>query len=120
MIAGSAQTPAPPCYAAIFSCRRSDADNAGYAEAAQRMFDLAAAQPGFLGVESARGQDGVGITVGYWRDEAAIVAWKRHAGHTTIRERGRTQWYDRFEVRVARVERAYGGRRDARATGVWA
>ena len=73
------------------------------------MVDLAAQQPGYLGVESVRGADGLGITVSYWRDEAAILAWRRHAEHTLARERGRQQWYEHFELRVAKVERAYGG-----------
>ena len=76
---------------------------------ADRMVELAAQQPGYLGVESVRGSDGLGITVSYWRDEAAILAWRRHAEHTLARERGRQQWYEHFELRVAKVERAYGG-----------
>ena len=60
-------------------------------------------------MESVRGSDGLGITVSYWRDEAAILAWRRHAEHTLARERGRQQWYEHFELRVAKVERAYGG-----------
>lgn len=107
MIAGFAQTPAPPYYVVIFSSRRSAADEAGYAQAAQRMLELAAQQPGFMGEQSARDEDGLGITVSYWRDEAAIASWKRHAEHSAVRERGRTQWYAHFEIRVARVERAY-------------
>ena len=67
-------------------------------------------QPGFLGVDSAR-SEGVGITVSYWETEADIVAWKAHAEHSIIRETGRARWYDAYELRVARVERAYGWRR---------
>lgn len=103
-----ASLPPGPCYAVIFSSRRSGEDDAGYAAAADRMVELAAAQPGFLGVESARGADGFGITVSYWASEAAIAAWRRHAEHTAAREQGRARWYEAFELRVARVERAYG------------
>jgi heme-degrading monooxygenase HmoA len=73
-----------------------------------RMVQLAAEQPGFLGVDSARGADGLGITVSYWTDENAIRSWRLHAEHTLARERGRSDWYTRFTLRVARVERAYG------------
>lgn len=105
---GFADTPRPPYYAVIFSSRRSTQDSAGYAEASERMIEMAARQPGFLGVESARDADGFGLTVSYWADEAAIAAWKADAEHAAIRERGRWLWYRHFEVRVARVERAYG------------
>ena len=54
---------------------------------------------------------GVGITVSYWASEAAIAAWRRHAEHTIVREQGRTNWYTQYELRVAKVERAYGFRR---------
>lgn len=55
-----ATTPRPPYYAVIFSSHRTPADN-GYSDMAQRMEDLAALQPGFLGIESAR--ENLGITL---------------------------------------------------------
>lgn len=70
---------APPYYAVIFSSVRNGQDEEGYAEASSRMLELAAQQPGFLGVESARGADGFGITVPYWESEAAISTWREHA-----------------------------------------
>jgi heme-degrading monooxygenase HmoA len=76
-----------------------------YAETAVRMEELAAHQPGFLGIESARSD--IGITVSYWASEAAIAAWKAHAEHELVCETGRSRWYDRYVVRVAKVERAY-------------
>lgn len=113
--AGFANTPEPPYYAVIFSSRRSAQDPIGYAEAAQRMLDLAATQPGYLGLETARDPEGLGLTVSYWTDQAAIAAWKHQAEHTEIRERGRREWYQHFEVRVARVERAYRNTRADRS-----
>ena len=105
---GFASLPKPPYYAVVFSSRRSTQDDAGYAKASQRMLEVAAQQPGFLGAESSRDAEGFGITVSYWRDEASISGWKAQAEHAAIRERGRWLWYTHFEVRVARVERAYG------------
>lgn len=103
-----ARTPAPPYYAVIFSSRRTAVDE-GYAAMADRMLELAADQPGFLGVESARGTDGFGITVSYWASTDAIAAWKANAEHRVAQVTGRRQWYQQFEVRIARVERGYGG-----------
>lgn len=101
-----ATTPTPPYYAVIFTSLRTEGD-AGYSDAAVRMVELAAAQPGYLGMESSRGDDGLGITVSYWASEAAITAWKHHAEHTVTRERGRRDWYRAFTTRVCKVERAY-------------
>jgi heme-degrading monooxygenase HmoA len=98
----------PPYYSVIFSSRRTGVDE-GYGEMAGRMLELAAGQPGFLGVESARGADGFGITVSYWATIEAIAAWKANAEHRVAQLSGRRKWYQHFEVRIARVERAYGG-----------
>ena len=102
-------TPEPPYYAVIFVSRTSG-DVVGYAETAAHMLELAARQPGFLGVDIAR-SDGVGITVSYWESAEAIGAWKADADHTSTRATGRARWYDGYELRVARVDRAYGWRR---------
>ncbi len=58
-----AKTPQPPYYAVIFSSLRTEGDN-GYGAMAERMEELAKAQTGFLGIESAR--EDLGITVGYF------------------------------------------------------
>ena len=105
---GFARLPKPPYYAVIFSSRRTDRDDAGYGETAARMEELVRQQPGFLGAEATRGADGFGITVAYFESEEAILGWRRNAEHAAARERGRADWYRHYELRVARVERAYG------------
>jgi len=80
----------PPYYAVIFSSQRR-ADEAGYGATADRTVELAAQQPGYLGVESVRGNHGFGITVSYWQSEVHILAWKRNAEHGLARERGRNE-----------------------------
>ncbi|MBL8032571.1 MAG: antibiotic biosynthesis monooxygenase [Leptospiraceae bacterium] len=103
---GIAHTPDPPYYAVIFTNQHAE-HLEGYAETAERMVELARTIDGFLGVESVRAANGLGITVSYWRDEASIAQWKSQAEHTLARAQGREQWYADFFVRVARVERAY-------------
>ena len=105
---GFAATPEPPYHAVIFTAQRTGED-AGYGAMADLMTELALARPGCLGAESARGKDGLGITVSYWRDEAAIAAWKAEAQHLVAQRLGKERWYSHYELRVARVERAYSG-----------
>ena len=102
-----ARTPEPPFVAVIFSSRRTPGDN-GYSAMSERMEELVVQQPGFLGVESARGEDGFGITVSYWKDEASARAWKQVGEHLEAEALGRSQWYEAFEARIATVTRAYG------------
>lgn len=106
-MASFAHTPAPAYYAVIFTSQRTEGDE-GYGDMADRMVELAHAQPGFLGVESARGAGGFGITVSYWESTQAIANWKAHAEHRIAQETGKTRWYADYELRVAKVERAYG------------
>ena len=101
---GIAITPEPPYYAVIFTSLHTGVAGAEYVAVAALMERLAADQPGYLGVESAR--EDIGITVSYWRDEASIRAWREHVEHTVARERGRSEWYSNYALRVARVERA--------------
>ena len=101
-----AETPEPPYTAVIFTSTRTPGDN-GYTQMLQRMEDLAAEQPGYLGLESVK--DGLsGITVSYWRDESDAAAWKQVAEHLVAQQRGQQVWYDAYRVRVATVGRDYG------------
>ena len=107
---GFAKLPPPPYYAVIFSSRRTAAGDAEYAETADRMFELVQNQPGFLGAESTRGADGFGITVAYFDSEESIALWRQQAEHAAARERGKREWYEHVELRIAKVERAYSPR----------
>ena len=100
-----AVTPEPPYVAVIFTSVRTEGDN-GYAAMSARMDELAAEQPGYLGIEAAR--DELGITVSYWADEASAQAWKQVAAHVVAQQRGRETWYADYRVRVAVVHREYG------------
>jgi heme-degrading monooxygenase HmoA len=99
-------TPQPPYTAVIFTSTRTEGDH-GYAVMAARMEALAAEQPGYLGIESAR-EGSFGITVSYWTDETSAAAWKQVHEHAVAQERGRTTWYADYRVQVATVTRAYG------------
>lgn len=100
-----ASTPKPPYYAVIFTSLRTDGDD-GYAAMAARMVELAAQQPGFLGIESVR--ENLGITVSYWESLAAIQCWNANLEHKEAQRSGRERWYSGFKIRIAKVERDYG------------
>lgn len=108
-----AKTPEPPYVAVLFTSLRSDADRSGYDAMAAEMERLGALQPGYLGIESARGADGLGITISYWRDSEAARAWKAVAEHLGAQKLGRERWYRAYRVRVAEVVREYGFERES-------
>ncbi|NRA13824.1 MAG: antibiotic biosynthesis monooxygenase [Crocinitomicaceae bacterium] len=99
-----AKTPKPPYYAVIFSAAQS-ANLDGYDDMVAKMVELASQQNGFLGVDSAQGNPE--ITVSYWKSEEDILNWRSSIEHQEAQKQGKESWYDAFEIRIAKVARAY-------------
>jgi heme-degrading monooxygenase HmoA len=99
-----AKTIRTPYYAVVFTSIKTPVDN-GYSEMADSMMELAQRQPGFLGAESARNE--VGITVSYWESLDAIKKWQAHPAHKIAQERGKENWYQKYSVRICKVESDY-------------
>lgn len=102
-MSGMAKTPEPPYYAVIFSSQRTEGDN-HYGKMAEKMVELASKQEGFLGVESAR-DEALGITVSYWDSLESIHNWKENTIHKVAQNKGKSEWYKNFSLRVCKVER---------------
>ncbi|WP_312375314.1 antibiotic biosynthesis monooxygenase family protein [Pseudomonas oryzihabitans] len=90
------------CVVIAFISQRAD-DDPDYEAMAARMVELAQAQPGFLGMESVRGVDGLGITLSYWIDQAAVAAWGTHPEHRRAQRLGHERWYRWHDTRVMRL-----------------
>ena len=103
-----AKTPNPHYYAVIFTNQLSSNDE-GYGAMADKLVEISKDQPGFLGIESTRDTTGLGITISYWKDEDSISAWKQNAKHLIAQKAGIERWYAHYELRVARIDRAYSG-----------
>lgn len=101
-----ATTPPPPYYAVIFTSIRT-AVEVGYENTAERMVELAEAQPGYLGHESVRNSDGPGITISYWESLESIRLWKKNTEHLIAQQHGRDHWYSAYKTRICLVERDY-------------
>lgn len=100
-------TPPSGAIAVIFLSGLRAADAEGYGAAARAMEMAASQRDGYLGIDSVRETDGTGITISWWRDEAAALAWRDAPDHVHIRDQGRARWYDWYRVIVATVDRAY-------------
>ncbi|MER7461691.1 antibiotic biosynthesis monooxygenase [Streptomyces sp. NPDC097981] len=97
----------PPYVMAVFSNVHTS-NNDGYAETLDRMKELVAANPGFLGYESARNPGGLGITVAYFRDHESLAVWRQDMEHQAAMKQGRADWYESYTLHVATVERSHG------------
>lgn len=91
-------------YAVIFTSTQNE-NIEGYSEMADKMEHLAKQQKGFLGMDSAKNK--VGITVSYWETLEAIKNWKQQSEHLQAQQKGKTDWYSWYNVRICKVEREY-------------
>ncbi|MFD2043012.1 antibiotic biosynthesis monooxygenase family protein [Ornithinibacillus salinisoli] len=95
----------PPYYAVIFTSQRTDGDN-GYGKMALAMKELAAKQHGFLGIESVSDNE-LGITVSYWESLEDIKSWKDNSAHKVAQDKGKKEWYKKYNIRICKVEKEY-------------
>ena len=100
-----AGTPEPLYYAVIFTTMRVNNPSDGYAEISERLEKMVCDQPGNIGMESARENNGFGITVCYWTDEVSITNWKNNLEHQDAQKKGRSDWYKNYFLRIAKIER---------------
>lgn len=63
----------PPFYAAIIENQPGTSDED--ISATDKLVTRAVRRPGFLGLETARSQDGKPLTVAYWRDMSDVEGW---------------------------------------------
>jgi len=91
-------------YAVIFTSKQKE-DDSGYKKMAEQMEALAKQQPGYICIESAK--ETIGITVSYWESLDAIKNWKENSAHLFAQEKGKTDWYAWYKVRICKVEREY-------------
>jgi len=70
----------------------------------ERLEKMVCDQPGYIGMESVREDNGFGVTVNYWIDEASISNWKNNLEHRDAQEIGMTDWYKIYFLRIAKVE----------------
>lgn len=94
-------------YVVIFRARIRAFD-AEYFDTAKRMRELAFSQFGCVDFHSVV-EGGTEIVLSYWRDEAAIRAWRAHPEHVLAQQAGRDRWYVSYTVQVAAVTREYQG-----------
>lgn len=74
----------------------------GYLEMSNKMEKLARLQDGFLGMNSVRNT--IGITISYWDSLEAIKNWKQKSAHLIAQEKGKSDWYSWYNVKICKVE----------------
>lgn len=65
---------------------------------------------GFISIErfDSLSEPGKMLSLSFWRDEAAITAWRQLEMHRIAQYRGRNGVFQNYRLRIATVDRDYG------------
>lgn len=93
-----------PHYAVIFTAHKSVISEE-YKVMSAALDKAIQVSPGYLGQDHAG--DHTTITVSYWKDLESIQIWRQHTEHLVAQRMGKQEWYEWYDVRICKVERAY-------------
>lgn len=93
----------------IFQVEMKEGRAADYFEIAAALRSELAAIDGFLSVERFESVTAPGkyVSLSFWRDEAAVRAWREREAHRLAQMRGKTEIFADFRISVAEVLRDY-------------
>ena len=83
----------------------------------QSMVSLVEGFDGFISIErfESVAEPGKFVALSFWRDEAAVTAWRNVAEHRKIQAGSRQKVFDDYRLRVASVTRDYSMQQHANA-----
>jgi heme-degrading monooxygenase HmoA len=96
--------------AVIFEVRPAEGRKQDYLDFAAALRADLMASDGFISVERFQSltDEGKMLSLSFWRDEAALQAWRNKPGHRAAQAAGRTGVFADYRLRVAGVIRDYG------------
>ena len=96
--------------AVIFEVEPADGRRETYLGIAARLRPLLDDIDGFLSIERFESLTTPGkiLSLSFWRDEAAVAAWRNLEAHRTAQAAGRSTVFRDYRLRVAQVLRDYG------------
>jgi heme-degrading monooxygenase HmoA len=103
--------------AVIFEVWPAEGRTQDYLDIAAELRPHLAEADGFISIERFESltETGKYLSLSYWRDEAAVAAWRRVEEHRAAQAAGRAGIFRDYTLRVASVMRDYGMRERAGA-----
>ena len=97
-------------YAVIFEVEPAPRRGQEYLDIAAELRPELEKIDGFISVERFQSltQEGKILSLSFWRDEEAVVRWRRHEQHRDAQRAGRGGIFKNYRLRVAAVVRDYG------------
>lgn len=96
--------------AVIFEFTPRDGEREAYFDHAAALRPLLAQIDGFVSIErfESLSRPGTLLSLSFWRDEAAVQAWRNLERHRAAQRAGRASIFADYRLRVAAVLRDYG------------
>jgi heme-degrading monooxygenase HmoA len=96
--------------AVIFEVKPHAGQEHAYLDAARALHPILESMDGFVSIERFESllHPGKLLSLSFWRDEAAVEAWRNLDAHRAVQRAGREQIFANYRLRVARVTRDYG------------
>src|SRR5258708_16463103 len=94
-------------FAVIFEVQPKPGRLQAYLEIAARLRPILETIDGFISVErfGSLTTEGKYVSLSFWRDEAAVIAWRRQAEHHIAQAHGRDEIFADYRIRVAEAKR---------------
>ena len=96
--------------AVIFEVEPAPGGRQAYLDTAAALAPLLETVDGFLSIERFESLSAPGklLSLSFWRDEAAVAAWRNLGAHRAAQTAGRGGLFDDYRLRIATVVRDYG------------
>jgi heme-degrading monooxygenase HmoA len=93
----------------IFESWPKPGKSQAYLDMAAALMPLVQEIDGFISVERFQSvsENGKMVALSFWRDAAAVMAWRNLLEHRRIQERSRHRVFDDYRLRIAHVTRDY-------------
>ena len=95
--------------AVLFEAEVTLAKQERYLALAAELKPLLCTIDGFIAIERFQSLTTTGkiLSLSWWRDEKAVLAWKRNLCHQAAQKEGRESIFSGYQIRVAQVLREY-------------
>lgn len=90
----------------VFRSRvRESADLEALARLGGRMYELAAAMPGFVSYKDFTAEDGESVSIVAFESPETLEAWRDHPEHRQAQQAGRDSFFQSYEIQVCSLIR---------------
>lgn len=70
------------------------------AQVGERMYELAAAIPGFISYRNYAAEDGENLSLVEFESLETLAAWRDHPEHKIVQQQGRDEFFSEYHIQV--------------------